>query len=276
MSWFPIRNRTMPSGAVRQPWRWLTAPLAVFLLHGIALWIWHVPALFEWALAHEWVHAAQHVSFAVTAALFWWGMIALTLGLAYPWAQASLERFKVGHTFYGDLQGSFVGSGTRLFLRGVLFWILVVGPFVLGLVVVLLLRSTALSAFAARGLVLDALAFATVLYALRNGAGWGCSFGFVLGALFRAQVHLDPHGLVLGQVRAGHLHDVLAIHDGPDQARELGVSAVATLRCRAQPEPERREAQLGGERVARPRQVMALVEDHQAEAGPEMIHMQAR
>lgn len=56
-----------------------------------------------------------------------------------------------------------------------------VGGFVLGLVVVLLLRSTALSALAARGLVLDALAFATVLYALRNGAGWGCSFGFVLG-----------------------------------------------------------------------------------------------
>src|SRR5438105_4773434 len=34
-------------------------------------------------------------------ALFWWGMIILTLGLAYPFAQASLERFKVGHTFYG-------------------------------------------------------------------------------------------------------------------------------------------------------------------------------
>ena len=56
-----------------------------------------------------------------------------------------------------------------------------IGGFALGLVVVLLLRSTALSAFAARGLVLDALAFATVLYALRNGAGWGCSFGFALG-----------------------------------------------------------------------------------------------
>ncbi len=66
-------------------------------------------------------------------AIFWWGMIALTLGLAYPWAQASLERFKLRNTYYGDLQGHFVGSGTRLFFRGVLLWLVVVGPFVFGL-----------------------------------------------------------------------------------------------------------------------------------------------
>ena len=68
-------------------------------------------------------------------ALFWWGMIALTFGLAYPFAQASLERFKVGHTFYGDLRGRFEGSGFGLFLRGFLMWLLVVGPLVLGIVV---------------------------------------------------------------------------------------------------------------------------------------------
>src|SRR5438477_3424049 len=66
-------------------------------------------------------------------AIFWWAMIALTLGLAYPWAQASLERFKLRNTYYGDLQGHFVGSGTRLFFRGVLLWLAVVGPFVFGL-----------------------------------------------------------------------------------------------------------------------------------------------
>ena len=37
-------------------------------------------------------------------AIFWWGMIGMTLGLAYPWAQASLERFKMRNTYYGDLQ----------------------------------------------------------------------------------------------------------------------------------------------------------------------------
>jgi uncharacterized membrane protein YjgN (DUF898 family) len=66
-------------------------------------------------------------------ALFWWGMIALTLGLAYPWAQASLERFKMQHTFYGNLPGRFEGSAWRLFFRGVPLWLLVMGPFAAGL-----------------------------------------------------------------------------------------------------------------------------------------------
>lgn len=56
-------------------WRMLTAPLAVFLLHAAALWIWHIPVLYEAALAHDGIHAAQHVSFTVTAALFWWGLV---------------------------------------------------------------------------------------------------------------------------------------------------------------------------------------------------------
>ncbi len=66
-------------------------------------------------------------------ALFWWGMIGVTLGLAYPWAQASLERFKMRNTWYGDLRGEFTGSGTRLFFRGVLLWFVAIAPFVLGL-----------------------------------------------------------------------------------------------------------------------------------------------
>jgi uncharacterized membrane protein YjgN (DUF898 family) len=65
-------------------------------------------------------------------ALFWWSMIAVTLGLAYPFAQASLERFKLLNTWYGDLQGNFTGSGFGLFFRGVAFWIVVVGPFLFG------------------------------------------------------------------------------------------------------------------------------------------------
>jgi uncharacterized membrane protein YjgN (DUF898 family) len=60
-------------------------------------------------------------------------MIGVTLGLAYPFAQASLERFKMRNTYYGDLQGHFVGSGLRLFLRGVLFWAIVIVPFLLAM-----------------------------------------------------------------------------------------------------------------------------------------------
>ncbi len=65
--------------------------------------------------------------------LFWWGMMALTLGLAYPFAQASLERFKLRHTFYGELAGRFEGSGFALFMRGLPMWFVVMAPTLLSL-----------------------------------------------------------------------------------------------------------------------------------------------
>lgn len=73
------------------------------------------------------------VRFAVCAT-FWWIAIALTLGLAYPFAQARLERYKMRRTHYGNLTGDFVGSGWRLFLRGLPMWLLVVGPLALAVV----------------------------------------------------------------------------------------------------------------------------------------------
>ena len=70
-------------------------------------------------------------------ALLWWTLTALTLGLAYPFQVASLERFKMRHTLYGDLRGGFAGSGLRLFLRGLPLWLLVGGPLLLAIVVIL-------------------------------------------------------------------------------------------------------------------------------------------
>jgi uncharacterized membrane protein YjgN (DUF898 family) len=61
------------------------------------------------------------VSYAWRAGL-WALLIGLTLGLALPWARASLERYKMRHTAYGDLQGSFVATGGQLFRRGWWLW----------------------------------------------------------------------------------------------------------------------------------------------------------
>jgi uncharacterized membrane protein YjgN (DUF898 family) len=62
-----------------------------------------------------------------------WALILLTLGLAYPWAQAGLERYKMRHTFYGTARGRFAGSGTRLFVKGIALWLVVAGPLLAGL-----------------------------------------------------------------------------------------------------------------------------------------------
>jgi uncharacterized membrane protein YjgN (DUF898 family) len=60
-------------------------------------------------------------------ALVCWGIVIVTLGLAYPWTSAFIERFKMRNTSYGDLQGRFEGRGLALFWRGLPIWLLVVG-----------------------------------------------------------------------------------------------------------------------------------------------------
>jgi uncharacterized membrane protein YjgN (DUF898 family) len=67
-------------------------------------------------------------------AMLWWIPIALTLGLASPWATANLERYKMRNTFYGSLGGGFAGSAGRLFWRGILIWLVVIGPLAVGLI----------------------------------------------------------------------------------------------------------------------------------------------
>jgi cytochrome c oxidase assembly factor CtaG len=56
-------------------WRTFTIPLVAWVVHAVALWVWHVPILFEAVLHHESVHTVQHLSFFISALLFWWALI---------------------------------------------------------------------------------------------------------------------------------------------------------------------------------------------------------
>jgi len=60
---------------IKRVWQWATRPLGIVVWHGVVVWAWHLPVLYEAALAHEGVHIVQHATFFVTAALFWWSMI---------------------------------------------------------------------------------------------------------------------------------------------------------------------------------------------------------
>jgi putative membrane protein len=51
--------------------RLFTRPLSAWLLETVALWVWHIPALYDATLSSDWIHAAQHLSFFLTAVLFW-------------------------------------------------------------------------------------------------------------------------------------------------------------------------------------------------------------
>ena len=57
-------------------------------------------------------------------AMLWGLLVFLTLGLALPWREASLERYKMQHTHFGDLQGDFEGDGWTFFKRGWWLWLL--------------------------------------------------------------------------------------------------------------------------------------------------------
>ena len=84
--------------AVSSTWRVLTAPLAAWTLHGLAIWVWHMPALYDAAVGNEGLHALQHAMFVGTSALFWWGMLYGRYGRAGYGAAVFYVFLTVVHT----------------------------------------------------------------------------------------------------------------------------------------------------------------------------------
>jgi cytochrome c oxidase assembly factor CtaG len=68
-------GRLVRAGAVRRGWNAVIRPLTATLLHGVAIWIWHVPRFFDAAVTITLAHRLQHLSFLITAVLFWWAMV---------------------------------------------------------------------------------------------------------------------------------------------------------------------------------------------------------
>ncbi|MGQ0603926.1 MAG: cytochrome c oxidase assembly protein [Anaerolineales bacterium] len=56
-------------------WRGISRPAVTWSAHTLALWAWHAPGLYEPALSDVRLHALEHLSFLLTALLFWWAII---------------------------------------------------------------------------------------------------------------------------------------------------------------------------------------------------------
>src|SRR6266705_1028956 len=69
-----------------------------------------------WMSGSGWIYALK--------ASLWGLLVTVTFGLALPWRTAALERYKMRHSYYGDLQGSFEGRGWEFFRRGWWLWLL--------------------------------------------------------------------------------------------------------------------------------------------------------
>jgi cytochrome c oxidase assembly factor CtaG len=50
-------------------------PVFAIALYVGAMWLWHVPALYDAALAHPALHVLEHLTFAVAGALYWWHLL---------------------------------------------------------------------------------------------------------------------------------------------------------------------------------------------------------
>ena len=74
-AWRGLLSRATRSRALRRAWSAITDPLGAWAIHALALWAWHTPPLFRWALAEEGAHILQHTSFLASALLFWWAVL---------------------------------------------------------------------------------------------------------------------------------------------------------------------------------------------------------
>lgn len=74
LAWRRAVGRVSKTVAVQRVWHFSVAPLAAWSISAIALWVWHAPQLFQATLDNQWIHTAQHLSFFLSALLFWWSL----------------------------------------------------------------------------------------------------------------------------------------------------------------------------------------------------------
>ena len=102
-------------GPIRSALKWVTHPMVAWCLFVGAQWVWHQPVAYSWALENRWAHYLEHISFFLTAIVFWWPVIGappLPSPLSYP--------TRLGYAFLAWLPNSLLGAGISL-SRGPLY-----------------------------------------------------------------------------------------------------------------------------------------------------------
>ena len=80
MPWRRAAGNISARPSVQRTWHLLTLPVVAWTVHAVAIWLWHVPALFQATLDSDLIHTAQHLSFLGSALLFWWSLLRVREG----------------------------------------------------------------------------------------------------------------------------------------------------------------------------------------------------
>lgn len=72
--WRRTVGRWSKEDHVRRSWNFLTDPFTAWCIHAVAILGWHTPFLFDLTLKSDLAHTAQHLSFFLSALLFWWAL----------------------------------------------------------------------------------------------------------------------------------------------------------------------------------------------------------
>lgn len=53
----------------------IAAPLFAVFFYAGAMWIWHIPTLYNQAAAHSGIHVLEHLTFTLAGFLYWWHLL---------------------------------------------------------------------------------------------------------------------------------------------------------------------------------------------------------
>jgi putative membrane protein len=95
--------------------RFLAHPAVALPLWMLNLYVWHLPALYEGALAHDGLHALQHQLFFVTGALMWAAVVEPLPGPAWFGAGWKAVYVLVVRTAAAGLANVFIWAGHPLY-----------------------------------------------------------------------------------------------------------------------------------------------------------------
>jgi putative membrane protein len=88
-----LAERWLASPRARMAERTLRQPAVAWPLGIGAMYVWHIPALYNATLAHTGIHIAEHLCFLVTGAIFWWPVCAPLAATRYAPLAAMLYLF---------------------------------------------------------------------------------------------------------------------------------------------------------------------------------------